>query len=157
MRPHRRRAIGIDTLRNIIQALTGETRRMQKSNSMLHEWLEASQRDFLELKAQLVTVQNEALIDPLTSLRNRRGFQLGVDETHAHRVPNVEVVGALHHAALHRRVERPHPGALWACAGVDGSVKSCCIVGRGSCLHEKKHILHICQPSFAAFTRVYPH
>ncbi len=36
---------------------------MQQSNAMLGERLEASQRDFLDLKAQLVAVQNEALRD----------------------------------------------------------------------------------------------
>jgi diguanylate cyclase len=77
--------VDIDTLRHIIQALASETKRMQQSNTLLSERLESSHRDFLELKHQLVTVQNEALIDPLTSLRNRRGFQLGVDEAKATR------------------------------------------------------------------------
>jgi diguanylate cyclase len=77
--------VDIETLRQIIQGLAGETRRMQQSNALLSERVESSHRDFAELKAQLASVQNEALIDPLTNLRNRRGFQLGVDEALAGR------------------------------------------------------------------------
>jgi diguanylate cyclase len=72
--------LDVDGLRGIVAALASETRRMQASNRALSNSLEASQREFLDLKSQLTTVQNEALLDPLTGLNNRRGFQRHIDE-----------------------------------------------------------------------------
>ena len=72
--------LDIDALRGIVGALGAETHRMQQSNELLTEELAASQREFMDLKEQLETVQNEALLDPLTGLQNRRGFQRFVDQ-----------------------------------------------------------------------------
>lgn len=73
-------SLDVKALRDIVGALAAETKRMQQSNQALGERLETSQRDFLELKKQLASVQNEALLDPLTGLKNRRGLQRGIDE-----------------------------------------------------------------------------
>jgi diguanylate cyclase len=72
--------LDLDALREIIGTLATETVHMQQSNRVLSERLESSQREFVDLKARLATVQSEALLDPLTSLTNRRGFQHRVDE-----------------------------------------------------------------------------
>ncbi|MGE5338163.1 MAG: GGDEF domain-containing protein [Gemmatimonadota bacterium] len=74
-----------EALRGIVVALTAETARMQQSNAQLAEKLEANQRDVDELKSQLVSMKNESLLDPLTGLKNRRGFQKAVDEALAER------------------------------------------------------------------------
>jgi diguanylate cyclase len=72
--------LNLDALRGVIGALAAETQRMQASNRELNERLQANQREFASLKAQMATVQNEALLDPLTRLSNRRGFQRRIDE-----------------------------------------------------------------------------
>jgi diguanylate cyclase len=73
-------SVDIKALRDIVCALAAETKQMQQSNRALGERLEASRRDFLELKRELASVQNEVLVDPLTGLKNRRGLQRGIDE-----------------------------------------------------------------------------
>jgi diguanylate cyclase len=72
--------LDLEAMRSLIGAMAAETQRMQQSNKTLSEQLEASQREFVDLKAKLATVQSEALLDPLTKLTNRRGFQRRVDE-----------------------------------------------------------------------------
>lgn len=72
--------LNLDALREIVGALAAKTQRMQQSNEQLAEKLDASQREFLDLKGQLASVQHEALVDPLTGLKNRRGFQRFVDQ-----------------------------------------------------------------------------
>jgi diguanylate cyclase len=74
------KAIDVEALRGMINALAQETRRMQQSNTQLSQELDASRREFLEIKTQLATVRNEAMLDPLTGLMNRRGLQQGVDQ-----------------------------------------------------------------------------
>lgn len=72
--------LDLTALREVIGTLTAETLQMQQSNRALSERLAASRQEFDALKEQLVTVQSEALLDPLTRLTNRRGFQRRIDE-----------------------------------------------------------------------------
>lgn len=70
----------LDAVRRVIAALAAETRRMQASNARLTEELEANRRELLEISTRLTAVRSEALLDPLTGLTNRRGFQRAIDE-----------------------------------------------------------------------------
>ncbi|MBV8380743.1 MAG: GGDEF domain-containing protein [Paucibacter sp.] len=70
----------LESLRGIIAALAGETRRMQDSNLRLSAELDAKRSEMTELSEKLATVRSEALLDPLTGLTNRRGLQRAIDE-----------------------------------------------------------------------------
>ncbi|MBV8504137.1 MAG: GGDEF domain-containing protein [Paucibacter sp.] len=71
--------VDIDAVRGVIQALAAETRRMQDSNSRLKSELDLKGRELREISSKLDTVRSEALLDPLTGLANRRGFQRAID------------------------------------------------------------------------------
>jgi len=75
-------SLNIDTeaLHSLIRTLAAETQRMQESNTALSQRLETTQRDLLELKEHFAVIQSESLLDPLTRLNNRRGFQHGIEE-----------------------------------------------------------------------------
>lgn len=72
-------SLDLDAVRRVVAALAAETRRMQASNAMLTEELEANRRELVEISARLAAVRGEALLDPLTGLTNRRGFQRAID------------------------------------------------------------------------------
>jgi diguanylate cyclase len=59
----------------------------------LRERLEADGRTLATMKAEFAALQNEALLDPLTNLMNRRGFRHALDQL-ASRSPN-GLTGAL--------------------------------------------------------------
>ena len=69
----------VDTLREVITTLAEETRRIQASNAQLGERLSATEQEFKQTKAELDAMRSEAQQDPLTGLKNRRGFQQSVD------------------------------------------------------------------------------
>ena len=76
---------GMDAVRKIVSALAVETRRMQESNVRLTAELESKRAEMSELSVKLASMRSEALLDPLTGLSNRRGFQRVIDETLATR------------------------------------------------------------------------
>jgi diguanylate cyclase len=67
----------IDTegVRSVIASLAKRTMAAQSSADEMRHQIEDSRREVGALKDQLEKVQGEALTDPLTSLRNRRGFE----------------------------------------------------------------------------------
>jgi diguanylate cyclase len=70
----------LGTVSTVVKALLADTNRMQESVSTLQSRLEATSREAEELREALQRAQGEALVDPLTSLSNRRGFDKIVEE-----------------------------------------------------------------------------
>jgi diguanylate cyclase len=64
----------------IIAELARETTRMHSATEAVHERLESRAREVELLTRQLEQAKTEALLDPLTGLKNRRGFELAVNE-----------------------------------------------------------------------------
>lgn len=74
------REISIELLRDLVAELLGETTRMQTSTLAFSEELDARAQEVRALTEQLVQAQTEALLDSLTGLKNRRGFERVVQE-----------------------------------------------------------------------------
>ncbi len=72
--------ISLEHLRDLVSELLGETTRMRLNALAVAEKLEARAQEVRELTQQLVQAQSEALLDPLTGLKNRRGFERVVQE-----------------------------------------------------------------------------
>lgn len=70
----------IEVVRDIVADLLTDTERMRAVTAELSQRLEANAREVQSLSAQLDQAQNEALVDPLTGLNNRRGFERRVDD-----------------------------------------------------------------------------
>jgi len=67
-------------LQSFVRELVEGAARMRRSVGALEERLEANSRQINELREALVQARNEALIDPLTGLMNRRGFDTALQE-----------------------------------------------------------------------------
>lgn len=70
--------ITTDRLRDLIEALTRSTRRMQEGTATLHANLDESRSEVRALRQELEQVRAQAKIDPLTKLANRFGFEDGI-------------------------------------------------------------------------------
>lgn len=70
--------ITTDRLRDLIEALTRSTRRMQEGTAALHANLDESRNEVRALRQELEQVRAQAKIDPLTKLANRFGFEDGI-------------------------------------------------------------------------------
>jgi len=64
-----------DQLRAMIETLVGATREAQKANRVLQTNLVDSRKEIHELQQSLEQARAESLIDPLTTLSNRKFFQ----------------------------------------------------------------------------------
>ena len=73
-------AVSLESVHAIIAELARETTRMQSATEAVHERLESRAREVEELTRQLEQAKSEALLDPLTGLKNRRGFEIAVKE-----------------------------------------------------------------------------
>jgi diguanylate cyclase len=62
-------------VRAVVAELVSEAARMQEATRSVVETLEVKTREVGELTEQLERARSEALIDPLTGLKNRRGFE----------------------------------------------------------------------------------
>jgi diguanylate cyclase len=67
-------------LQSLVRELLDGAARMRRSVGALEDRLAANGRQINELREALVQAQNEALIDPLTGLMNRRGFDAALQE-----------------------------------------------------------------------------
>jgi diguanylate cyclase len=67
-------------LGELVRALVAETHEARRSMDALQEKMTANGREVEKLRAELHRVESEALNDPLTGLRNRRGFDRVLDE-----------------------------------------------------------------------------
>lgn len=70
----------VDSLKHIITHLQGETISVASSMQGLSNSLEQSQRAVEQLRQQLDNARVEALVDPLTGVLNRRGFDSKMSE-----------------------------------------------------------------------------
>src|SRR5262249_33473098 len=68
------RANDRDALRGIIESLVQTASGMQRDNRALEATLKASKQEISQLQQNLETVRNESLMDPLTTLANRKHF-----------------------------------------------------------------------------------
>lgn len=73
-------AASLESVHSIIAELARETARMHSATEAVHEKLDARAREVELLTQQLEQAKSEALLDPLTGLKNRRGFELAVSE-----------------------------------------------------------------------------
>jgi diguanylate cyclase len=72
-------------LQSVIQSLVRSTTAARTAADKLSADLAASQTEVVSMRQQLGTLQGEALTDPLTGLRNRRGFERDVAQLIAER------------------------------------------------------------------------
>jgi len=68
----------LDSARGIIERLTEETRRMEAAAQELARRFAERMREVERLSQDLERAQSEALLDPLSGLKNRRGFERAV-------------------------------------------------------------------------------
>jgi diguanylate cyclase len=73
-------AASLESVHKIISELANETARMQSATEAVREKLDCRAREVESLTRQLEQAKTEALLDPLTGLKNRRGFELAVNE-----------------------------------------------------------------------------
>jgi len=73
-------ASSLESVHAIIAELARETTRMHSATEAVHQKLETRAREVEHLTRQLEQAKTEALLDPLTGLKNRRGFELAVKE-----------------------------------------------------------------------------
>lgn len=73
-------AVTLESVRTLVAELTAETLVMQSSAQTASEQLEARTEEVRQLTKQLEQARAEALLDPLTGLKNRRGFERAVAE-----------------------------------------------------------------------------
>jgi diguanylate cyclase len=69
-----------DGVRSIIESLVVATKDMEKTNGALEARLKASKHEITQLQHNLEAVRNESLTDPLTTLANRKFFDLALDK-----------------------------------------------------------------------------
>jgi diguanylate cyclase len=79
-----------EALRVIIESLVQGAKEMEHTNKKLEDRLMASKEEINQLQANLETVRNESLTDPLTSLANRKYFDAALDQAIADAVKSGE-------------------------------------------------------------------
>lgn len=73
-------AIGGEGVGRVVAQLLSETVRMQETTQALSQRLEASAHEVDTLNDRLERAQTEALLDPLSGIKNRRGLERAVEE-----------------------------------------------------------------------------
>jgi diguanylate cyclase len=73
------RTISPIAMKALADRLLTETRRMQETNIALEQKLEASRDDLASLQRDLDDVRRESILDPLTKICNRKGFDEGLE------------------------------------------------------------------------------
>jgi diguanylate cyclase len=83
-------SLNLEGVQAVIEELLHETTRMQSATQTASEKLEARAQEVGLLTQQLQQAQTEAMLDPLTGLMNRRGFERAVKELFA----SADITGA---------------------------------------------------------------
>ncbi|MHA6690529.1 GGDEF domain-containing protein [Devosia sp. A449] len=73
------RSITAPAMKALADRLLSETRRMQETNQVLEQKLEASRDDIASLQRDLDDVRRESMLDPLTKIANRKSFDDGLE------------------------------------------------------------------------------
>jgi diguanylate cyclase len=73
-------AVNLESVHSLISELLQETSRMHSATQTVTEKLDARTQEVNALTRQLEQAQTEALLDPLTGLKNRRGLERAVEE-----------------------------------------------------------------------------
>ena len=69
-----------DSLRQLVSALSEETRRVHESSNAVSDRLRESQREAETLRKELIKAKEEATTDALTGLANRKALQRAMDQ-----------------------------------------------------------------------------
>jgi diguanylate cyclase len=69
-----------DGVQRVINSLVTSTRAVRESTETLQKEVAATRDEMQQLRGQMGALQNLAQTDPLTRLRNRRGFEMAVSE-----------------------------------------------------------------------------
>jgi diguanylate cyclase len=83
-------AVDRDGLRTIVESLVQTAQEMEQSNKKLDAHLSASKQEINQLQQNLEAVRTESLTDPLTSLANRKYFDMALDKAIADAVTKGE-------------------------------------------------------------------
>ena len=75
-----RQISGLTLIGEVVSELLSQTQHMYAATSELTRQLELSVKEIHTLTTQLEQAQSEALLDPLTGLRNRRGLERAVED-----------------------------------------------------------------------------
>jgi diguanylate cyclase len=73
-------AVSLESVRGTVAELISETLRMERTAQTASERLDERTQKLRLLTEQLELARAEALLDPLTGLRNRRGFERAIEE-----------------------------------------------------------------------------
>jgi diguanylate cyclase len=84
-----------DGLRTIVESLVIATKDMEKTNYALEARLKASKHEISQLQQNLEVVRTESLTDPLTTLANRKFFDLALENAMAECVKSGEPVSLM--------------------------------------------------------------
>jgi diguanylate cyclase len=82
-------------VRAIVESLVAATKEMQKNNQALEARLIASKKEITQLQENLELVRSESLTDPLTSLANRKFFDLTLAKSIASALENGQQLSLL--------------------------------------------------------------
>jgi diguanylate cyclase len=82
-------------VRAIIESLVVATKEMEKTNNALEARLKASKHEITQLQHNLEEVRNESLTDPLTTLANRKFFDLALEKAMAESVKSGDPLSLL--------------------------------------------------------------
>lgn len=72
--------LGTGEFRHLVNEFMGETRQMLDSNRQLEKQLERTNQELDDLRSQLEEARHEASTDALTSLANRKAFDIALQE-----------------------------------------------------------------------------
>jgi diguanylate cyclase len=76
-------AQGSEAVAGVMQALLNDTLLVRESVGLLNDELRASLKEVEELRKELERTQGQALVDPLTGVKNRRGLEKVVEDLQA--------------------------------------------------------------------------
>jgi diguanylate cyclase len=82
-------------LRTIVESLVVATKEMENTNQALEGRLKASKHEISQLQNNLEAVRHESLTDPLTTLANRKLFDLAIEKAIAHSLKSGEPLSLL--------------------------------------------------------------
>lgn len=83
-------ADNLDSLREAVATLVGDTKKMAAQNELLHERLENSSKEIQTLREHMEDVRAEGLTDGLTKIPNRKAFDINLRQEAMHAMESGE-------------------------------------------------------------------